>query len=674
VIKPSHALSWRIASFGAVGSVLFAIGASLSQSGGQQVGVARAASAVSSSQRAIEEPAAQASTSARAHFRPGVVLVGFRPGLSARQRYATEREAGAEDARQLGPPLQAPPRSSAGRKALPAPMLLRVPPTQVLAVVRRLRRSHAVAYAEPDYLMSGDATPTDLFFSLQWGASNVGQPIPTQNAEEELGLPANGTPGADDGALKAWQTSTGSRSIVIGETDTGVDFSHPDLAANIWSNPGGVGGCAAGTHGYDVLSKACNPMDEDTTYGGHGTHVAGIMGAVGNNGIGVAGMNWQTTILPVKWMTNASSGSTSALIEAMQWLVAAKQAGVNVRVVNDSDSFFGTARSQALSNEIDLLGANNILFVASAGNTGDSNDEVAVQRYPCSYDRPTEICVTASNNNDQLPSWANIGPHTVDLAAPGVSIYSTLREGRYGYLSGGSMAAPEVAGAAALILSIAPALSAAALKADILDNVDALPALSGRVITGGRLDVDAALRALPSPSAVPLPSQPPLPIPSQSAPPPVGAATQAGGQPPVQSAAVAVISGLSISPPALAAARSGPTIGRRGVSGGASVSYSDSEPALVRFTVWSLRSGFESPDHTCATSAHGRPRAGGRRCTRYVKVGSFAHQDRAGRNSFRFSGRIDGRKLASGRYRLQAVPASGGRAGVGRVVVFRIVG
>ena len=147
-------------------------------------------------------------------------------------------------------------------------------------------------------------------------------------------------------------------------------------------------------------------------------------------------------------------GETSALIEAMQWLVAAKQEGVNVRVVNDSDSFFGTAKSEALENEIEVLGANNILFVASAGNTGNDNDDVAVQRYPCSYDRPNEICATSSNNKDELPSWANYGPHTVDLAAPGVSIYSTLREGKYGYLSGGSMAAAQVSGAAALILSV----------------------------------------------------------------------------------------------------------------------------------------------------------------------------------------------------------------------------
>ncbi len=241
-----------------------------------------------------------------------------------------------------------------------------------------------------------------------------------------------------------------------------------------------------------MLNETCNPMDEDTSYGGHGTHVAGIMGAEGNNGVGVAGMNWQTTILPVRWLNNGGTLSpTSDLVKALLWLVGAKQEGVNVRVVNDSDVIEGNTGSTQLENAIETLGANNILFVTAAGNTGKNNDEV--ERYPCKYDKPTEICVAASNNKDELPSWASYGPKTVDLAAPGTSIYSTLREGKYGYLSGGSMASPQVAGAAALILSVKPTFTTTELKADILNNVDKLPSFEGKVITGGRLDVCKAM-------------------------------------------------------------------------------------------------------------------------------------------------------------------------------------
>jgi subtilisin family serine protease len=426
-------------------------------------------------------------------YQPGTVLVGFRPGTSAAQRARVEHAAGASAARRLGPAIKPAGRGRVASQEFLSPYALHVPASRERAVIARLRRSSVVAYAEPDYTQSASATPNDPSFSVQWADRNTGQSVPTQEINEVVGAEAPGTPGADDGAAKGWQVTTGSHSIVIGETDTGVDYTHPDLAASIWSNPGNVGGCASGTHGFNVLNQTCNPMDEDTTYGGHGTHVAGIMGAVANNGQGVAGIDWNATILPVRWMNNASGGATSALIEALQWLVAAKQSGVNIRVENDSDTFFGTAYSQALSNEIDVLGANNILFVTSAGNTGNNNDEVAVQRYPCSYDRPTEICVAPVNNNDELPSWANYGPHTVDMAAPGVSIYSTLRGGTYGYLSGSSMAAPQVSGAAALILSVEPELSTTALKADIVEHVDHLPTLAGRLITGGTLDVCKAL-------------------------------------------------------------------------------------------------------------------------------------------------------------------------------------
>ncbi|HEY3018861.1 MAG TPA: S8 family peptidase [Solirubrobacteraceae bacterium] len=402
-------------------------------------------------------PAAAASPPS---FRPGVVLVGFQPGVPAARRRAIARAAGAVGSRRVG-----------------AGVRLRVGRASVLAAVRSLRRRREVRYAEPDYLMRAAAVPGDPAFPLQWGP-------------------------ADDGATAAWDVSTGSRSIVIAEVDSGVDYNHPDLAANIWSNPGGVGGCPAGTHGFNVLTAACDPMDDDAAFSGHGTHVAGILGAAGDNEIGVAGMNWSTTILPVKWLNASGSGSTGDLIAALDWVVRARQAGVDIRVVNDSATFVGTAFSQALSDEIDVLGDNGILFVTAAGNTADDNDDPRLRRYPCGYDRPTEICVTASDRDDRLPSWANYGAATVDLAAPGDHVYSTLRDGSYGFISGGSMAAPQVAGAAALVLSRAD-LSVTELKSALLDSVDPVPALAGLVRTGGRLNV---CRALPGCVAAPRPA------------------------------------------------------------------------------------------------------------------------------------------------------------------------
>jgi Subtilase family/IPT/TIG domain len=346
------------------------------------------------------------------------------------------------------------------------------------------------------------AAPNDESFSLQWGDNNTGQLIKVDEGNEKFGAPKAGTPGADDRALQAWRVSTGDRSIVIGEADTGVDFNHPDLAGNVWVNPGGIGGCQAGARGYNVLNKTCEPLDTEPFepgeghFGGHGTHVAGIMGAVGNNSIGVAGMDWQTTILPVKWLEVADKDpGAGRLIEALRWFAKAAREGVNIRVVNDSPTFEGTPSAQQINEEREViaeLAAENVLFVTAAGNKTENNDEPS-GRYPCRLDLANEICVTATNNEDKLPSWANYGPHTVDLAAPGVSTYSTLREKKYGYLSGGSMAAAQVSGAAALILSVDPSRSPAALKADILGNVDRLPSLSEKVITGGRLDVCRAM-------------------------------------------------------------------------------------------------------------------------------------------------------------------------------------
>jgi subtilisin family serine protease len=396
----------------------------------------------------------------------GGVIVGFHAGASG--------------------PKRAPAVVGSNRvtRLAPGVSLVHVRHNEVLPTVRRLDRAQGIRYAEPDYRMREAGLPNDPSFGLQWPFQNTGQTI---NG-------TTGSAGADEGVVPAWDVSTGDASVVVGVTDSGLDYQHPDLAANVWSNPGGIGGCPAGSHGYSVVAGTCDPMDDETRYGGHGTHVAGIIGATGNNHVGVAGVNWNTTLLPVKVLNSQGNGTTSQLITALDWLIGAKQAGVNVRVINDSATFVGTAYSQALSDEIDRLGANNILFVTAAGNTGDNNDDPSLRRYPCGYDRPNELCVTASNQRDKLPSWANYGQNTVDLAAPGANVFSTLRGGTYGYMSGGSMAAAEVSGAAALILPTGDQ-SVTELKADILDHVDVLSSLSGLVRTGGRLDICQALTA-----------------------------------------------------------------------------------------------------------------------------------------------------------------------------------
>ncbi|MGA2321867.1 MAG: S8 family peptidase, partial [Solirubrobacteraceae bacterium] len=443
-------------------------------------------------------------------FEPGTVLVGFRPGVSTAQRHVIERAVGATGAKLLGPHIRPMGRGRVRTSEFLEPFELLVPTTQVLEVVQRLRANPGVAYAEPNYMEQlAGVTPNDTYYTKQWADNNTGQSSPIQENEEVLGKEEAGTPGNDDNAANAWQVTTGSRSIVVAELDTGVDYTHPDLAANIWSNPGGLKGypgyeCPKGTHGIDVvpaketLEDYCNPVDEDTAYHGHGTHVAGIIGAVGNNGIGVTGINWQTTILPVKWIQTAlTEGQTSNLILAMQWVVAAKQEGVNIRVVNDSGDFTGTEKSTALENEIKVLGENNILFVSPSGNAAADNDEeTSISRWPCAYDEANQLCVTSTNHNDELPSWASYGPKTVDLAAPGDSIYSTQREAsphEYGYMSGTSTSVPQVSGAAALILSAEPKFSATELKADIDNNVDHLPSLEGKLITGGDLDICKAI-------------------------------------------------------------------------------------------------------------------------------------------------------------------------------------
>jgi serine protease len=340
-------------------------------------------------------------------------------------------------------------------------------------LMSELQRHPDVVYSEPNYIVHTTAVPNDPSFSQLWAMNNTGQTI----------LGVAGKPGAHISAESAWTVTTGSHGVVVGVVDTGFDYTHNDLAANAWSNPGGVGGCPAGTHGFNAITKSCDPADDNL----HGTHVSGTIGAVGNNALGVVGVNWTTTLMGLKFLDSTGSGLIADAISAIDFAVSAKLAGVNVRIL--SNSWGGAPFSQSLLDEIEKANSNDILFVAAAGNNGTSNDSTPF--YPASYNSPNVIAVAATDNDDNLASFSNFGAGTVHLGAPGVNVLSTVPGNQYQFLSGTSMATPHVAGAAALILSQTgiPPISTSELKSSLLGAVDSIPSLAGKTVTGGRLDV-----------------------------------------------------------------------------------------------------------------------------------------------------------------------------------------
>ena len=358
----------------------------------------------------------------------------------------------------------------------------------VQSLIAGLSARNDVLYVEPNYIVYATREPDDPRFPELWGLRNIGQII--------AGTP--GAPGADIQAVPAWDVAIGSRNAVVGIVDTGIDYSHPDLAGNVWSAPASfsvtIGGrtitCAAGTHGFNAIARSCDPFDDNR----HGTHVAGTIGAVGNNGVGVAGVNWLANVMGLKFLTAAGSGTTADAINAIEFAIQVKtvfsSGGANIRVL--SNSWGGVGFSQALLDEINLANQNDMLFVAAAGNSSQDTDVTPF--YPANYAAPNVVAVAATDNQDALASFSNFGANTVHLGAPGVQVLSTLPGATYGYFSGTSMATPHVSGAAALLLSRCTA-NTAALKALILDHVDLIPALAGKTITNGRLNVSRALDA-----------------------------------------------------------------------------------------------------------------------------------------------------------------------------------
>lgn len=416
------------------------------------------------------------------------VLVKFRPGVSeeAIERILAAFNDRQEDEIEALPGLQA------------IDDLDDAEPAEVVAQYQALPE---VEYAEPNYEISlvepGDVGfasdessyeegsrehlhPHDPLFSEQWALDNHGQ--------------SGGKEGADIGAALAWSVTTGSDKVVVAVIDTGVDYTHTDLASNIWVRPARLApyedrqiGTIQDYHGYNAIENNADPMDES----GHGTHCAGIIGAEGENNLGIAGVNWKVQIMPLKFMNASGFGNTKDAIECINYVIDRRNKGVNVRII--SASWGSTTKSRALEEVIRKAYDAGILFVAASGNASTNTDRTP--HYPSSYKLGNVVSVAALDRNDQLASFSNFGEKSVHLAAPGKDILSTWLGDQYESHSGTSMATPVVAGVAALLLSREPNLSVDELRKSLFDSVDKLPSLKGKIVTGGRINAATALGA-----------------------------------------------------------------------------------------------------------------------------------------------------------------------------------
>ncbi len=379
--------------------------------------------------------------------------------------------------------------------------------------IQALANRPGVVFAEPNYLITKAAVSNDPYYTTSsrlWGmygddALSASGPSGTTN---QFGIHAE----------KAWDVGyTGSRSVVVGIIDEGIDISHPDLAANIWVNPGEIAGdgidndgngYADDVNGWDFVYGDSTVYDAGEDQ--HGTHVAGTIGGVGGNGSGVAGVNWNVSMISTKFL-GPNGGYTSDAVKALDYLTDLKtRRGINV--VASNNSWGGGGYSSALHAAIIRSANARILFVAAAGNgggdgVGDSNDSVA--NYPSNYSSAVAasgqpaaayesvIAVAALTSSGGLASYSNYGATTVDIAAPGSSIWSTLPGNTYGNYSGTSMATPHVTGSVALYASAYPGAAASDVRAAILNSARSTASVSGKVVTGGRLDVATALSAVP---------------------------------------------------------------------------------------------------------------------------------------------------------------------------------
>jgi subtilisin family serine protease len=341
--------------------------------------------------------------------------------------------------------------------------------------IRAYKNMSEIEDAQPNYIYSINLTPNDTRYSELYGMTKISAPT-------------------------AWDTTTGSSSIVVAVIDTGVNYNHEDLTTNMWRNSGETAGnnvdddgngFVDDVYGYDFINNDNNPIDDNS----HGSHCAGTIGAAGNNSTGVAGVNWNVRIMALK--THAANGNSTAaaVIAAFQYATMMKNRGVNIRVTSSSWSGAPEAPGydQALKDAIDAAGNAGILNVFASGNGARNVDNAP--EYPASYNSPSVFSIAASDASDNKASFSNYGVVSVDVAAPGVSILSTvLGTSSYGFKSGTSMSTPHTAGSAALLSAANPSLSTQSLKATLMNTVDVLPQWNGNVLTGGRINVARAIQ------------------------------------------------------------------------------------------------------------------------------------------------------------------------------------
>ncbi len=425
------------------------------------------------------EPAPQSKPQAkrqRQAFVPGEVLVRYRSESLAKSRTGAAQVITREG---FALPIQV--ERFDGSELVEGLRLARVSTGETLNAVAALRRQPEVLYAEPNYILHADVLPNDTDFGQQYGLTTIGAPA-------------------------AWNTTTGSNSIVVGVIDQGIDLGHEDLAANIWTNPapGSITGITGDVHGYNFVDNSGTIFSGSATED-HASHVAGIIGAVGNNNKGVAGVNWSVGLMSLKFLDADGFGDTEGAIRACNyakqmrdlWQTSAHTKGANIRVLNAS--FGGAVFTQSFLDSITQLNNAGILFVAAAGNVDDGTREPnndLVPHYPSSFNVPNVIAVAATNSADQLAGFSHFGATSVDLGAPGAGIRSTVPGNGYLSFSGTSMSTPHVTGAAALLWAQNPNLTVQQVKNLLLLDGDVVAPLKDKTLTGRRLNVGNSFQSL----------------------------------------------------------------------------------------------------------------------------------------------------------------------------------